>query len=228
MLNLTQKQLKPFDGLSDRLVEEINRIGIIREYPKRSMAMDSDDTLRHFYIILEGRLKVYQYNPKNNREQTLYLLGPHDMFDVITVLDGQRHEVMTEAIDSVKALELPIEKVREWLDTNPAFNRVFFPYLAKQMRHIEELATDLSLYDTSTRLMKLILKNLNFKDPLKHHLGLLHNLPHEEIASMIGTVRHVVNRHLQQLKREGILNIERKRLAVNDVKKLLQKAENEQ
>jgi len=219
-------KIEPFEGLSDQLIDEINRVGLIREYPKGYPAMDADDTLRAFYIIIEGRLKVYQYNPHNNREQTLYLLGPHDMFDVLTVLDGLRHDVMTEAIDTVKALELPIEKVREWLDTNPAFNRAFFPYMAKQMRQVEELATDLSLYDTSTRLMKLILKNLDLKSPVKH-LGLLQNLPHEEIASMIGTVRHVVNRHLQQLKREGILNIERKRLAVNDVKKLLEKVERE-
>ena len=226
MLNLTHGQLKPFEGVSDRLIEQINRIGVIRHYPKGSPAMDSDDTLRHFYIVLEGRIKVYRYNPQTDREQTLYLLGPHDMFDVLTVLDGRRHEVMTEALDDVRVLELPIEKVREWLDTNPAFNRVFLPYLARQMRQVEELAADLSLYDTSTRLMKLILKNLDLKHP-SGHLGLLHNLPHNEIASMIGTVRHVVNRHLQQLKREGILNIERKKLAVNDVRKLLDKVEDE-
>jgi CRP-like cAMP-binding protein len=217
--------IEPFEGLSKQLIDEINQVGIIRNYPKGSSAMDSDDTLRSFYILIEGRIKVYQYNPNNNREQTIYLLGPHDMFDVLTVLDGLRHDVMTEAIDEVKALELPIEKVREWLDTNPAFNRAFFPYMAKQMRQVEELATDLSLYDTSTRLMKLILKNLDLKNPVKK-LGLLQNLPHEEIASMIGTVRHVVNRHLQQLKREGILNIERKKIAINDVKKLLEKIEN--
>jgi len=218
-------KLKSFEGLSKQLIDEINRIGIIKDYYKGSSAMDADDTLRYFYIIIEGRIKVYQYNPNNNKEQTIYLLGPHDMFDVLTVLDGFRHNVMTEAIDKVKVLELPIEKVREWLDTNPAFNRAFFPYIAKQMRNIEELATDLSLYDTSTRLMKLILKNLNLKNPVKH-LGLLQNLPHEEIASIIGTVRHVVNRHLQQLKREGVLNIERKRLIVNDIKRLLEKIEN--
>jgi len=201
MLHLTH--LEPFEGISGQLIDEINRVGVIREYPKGSPAMDADDTLKHFYIVIEGRIKVYQYNPQNNREQTLYLLGPHDMFDVLTVLDGRRHEVMTEALDDVKALELPIEKVREWLETNPAFNRAFLPYMAKQMRQVEELAADLSLYDTSTRLMKLILKNLDLlKNPVRH-LGLLQNLPHEEIASLIGTVRHVVNRHLQQLKREG-------------------------
>jgi DNA-binding transcriptional regulator LsrR (DeoR family) len=96
--------------------------------------------------------------------------------------------------------------------------------MAKQMRQIESLATDLSLYDTSTRLMKLILKNLDVTKPLSH-LGLIHKLPHEELASMIGSVRHVVNRHLQQLKKEGIVDIEHKRLAVNDVDKLLKKVE---
>ncbi len=224
MLHL--KKLEPFEGLGEKLIEEINRVGKIREYKNGSPAMDADDTLKYFFIILEGRIKVYRYNPQNNREQTLYLLGPHDMFDVLTVLDGQRHEVMTEALDDVKALELPIEKVREWIDENPAFNRAFFPYMARQMRQVEELASDLSLYDTSTRLMKLLLKNLDLSSPVRH-LGLLHNLPHEEIASMIGTVRHVVNRHLQQLKKEGILNIERKKLAVNNVKKMLEKVEGE-
>jgi len=186
--------------------------------------MSSDDTMHYFYVVLTGRIKVYQYNPQNNREQTLYLLGHADMFDVLTVLDGKYHEVMTTALDDSEVLELPIEKVKEWIDTNPAFNRVFFPYMAKQMRQIESLATDLSLYDTSTRLMKLILKNLDVSKPLSH-LGLIHKLPHEELASMIGSVRHVVNRHLQQLKKEGIVDIEHKRLAVNDVDKLLKKVE---
>ncbi len=218
--------LEPFNTISQSLIDEINRVGVIRRYPKNSPAMNSDDTLNHFYVVLTGRIKVYQYNPANNREQTLYLLGHADMFDVLTVLDGKYHEVMTTALDDSEVLELPIDKVRTWIDTNPAFNRAFFPYMAKQMRQIEELATDLSLYDTSTRLMKLILKNLDIKNPLSH-LGLLHKLPHEELASMIGTVRHVVNRHLQQLKKEGIINIERKKLAVSNVEKLLKKVEHE-
>ena len=222
MLHLTPTQLQPFEGLNEQLMAEINAKGRLVTYPKGAPAMDSDDTLRHFYIILDGRLKVYQYNPDNGREQTLYLLGPRDMYDVLTVLDGKRHEVMTEAIDEVKAVELPIDAVREWIVRYPVFNRAFYPYLARQMRHIEELATDLSLYDTATRLMKLLLKNLKGPDG---RLGLLQNLPHEEIASLIGTVRHVVNRHLQQLKKEGILNIERKKLAVTDVNKLLEKVE---
>ncbi len=220
MLHITK--LDPFEKLSQSIIEEINRIGTICTYEKNRPAMSCDDTLKYFFIILSGRIKVYQYNPTTNREQTLYMLSDADMFDVLTVLDGKYHEVMSTALDDSRVLRLPIEKVREWLDSNLAFNRAFYPYMAKQMRQIEELASDLSLYDTSTRLMKLLLKNIDHKESTKN-LGLLNKLPHEEIASMIGTVRHVVNRHLQELKKEGILNIERKRLAVNNVEKLLEK-----
>ncbi len=46
------------------------------------------------------------------------------------------------------------------------FNSIFFPYIASQMRHTEELATDISLYSTYERLIKIILQNIN---PNNHH-----------------------------------------------------------
>ena len=222
MLHLTY--IHPFENLSQNLLQEINKVGKIKQYLKGSSAMSCDDTLKYFYIIISGKIKVFQYNPQNNKEQTIYLLSSSDMFDVLTVLDGTYHEVMTMALETSEVLELPITKVREWIETNPAFNKAFFPYMAKQMRQIEELATDLSLYDTSTRLMKLLLKD-TLSNETSYKSKLLNKLSHEDIASLIGSVRHVVNRHLQQLKKDGIINIERKKIAVKNIKKLLEKVE---
>jgi CRP-like cAMP-binding protein len=224
LLNLTH--IDSFDSIDSDLLKEINQIGKIRTFLKGSPAFDSDKTLKYFYIILDGVIKVYRYNPKNNREQTLYILKQNDFFDTLTLLDGKYHEVMTMTLETSKVLELPIHKVREWIETKPEFNRAFFPYMAKQLREVEELATDISLYDTSTRLIKLLLKNIDSKNPLKE-LKLLQKLSHEELASMIGSVRAVVNRYLQQLKKEGIIDIKRKKIAINDVKKLLERVEDE-
>ncbi|NPA73388.1 MAG: Crp/Fnr family transcriptional regulator [Epsilonproteobacteria bacterium] len=189
-------------------------------FQKGQFAMDYDDILDYFYIVINGSIKVFTYSPEKDKEQTFYILQSKDMFDVLTVLDGQPHEVYTKALEHTEVLELPIDKVREWLMTNPAFNKAFFPYIAKRMREIEELATDLSLHDTSTRLMKLLLKNI---DKTVKNIPLIHNLSHEDIASMIGSVRQVVNRQLQELKKEGIIDIKRKKIAVNDLNKLLLK-----
>jgi len=224
LLNLTK--LESFKTIDQDLLSDINKVGKIKTYFEGSPAMDSDDTLKYFYVVLSGNIKVYRYNPSNNREQTLYMLKKNDFFDVLTLLDGNYHEVMTTALETSKVLQLPIKKVREWIETKPEFNKVFYPYMARQLREVEELATDISLYDTSTRLMKLLLKNIDIKNPVKE-LGLLQKLSHEDIASMIGSVRTVVNRYLQQLKKEGIIDIKRKKIAINDVAKLLQKVENE-
>ncbi len=220
MLHL--KSIAGLDELSSSLIKEINEIGKIKIYPENSPAMDSDDTLKHFYIVLEGCIKVFQYNPDKNREQTLYLLRRKDFFDVLTLLDHKPHEVYTTALQTSQVLELPIERVRTWLHTNPAFNKAFFPYLSRQFREIESLATDLSLYDTSTRLIKLLLKNLNNS---AKNLPLLNKLSHEDIASLIGTARQVVSRQLQELKKEGIIDIERKRIHLKNLDKLIDKVQ---
>jgi CRP-like cAMP-binding protein len=214
------KTIEGFDNLNESLISEINRVGKIRVYPQSTPAMDSDDTMEHFYIVLEGCIKVFQYNPENNKEQTLYLLEKKDFFDVLTVLDEKPHEVYTMTLDTSQVLELPIKKVREWIYTNPAFNKAFFPYLSRQFRQVEELATDLSLYDTSTRLIKLLMKNLNNSTK---NMPLLHKLSHEDIASLIGTARQVVNRQLQELKKEGIINIRRKKITLENINKLIDK-----
>ena len=180
--------------------------------------MNYEDTMRYFYFVIEGRIKVYQFNLQNSKEQTIKILSRGDMFDVIVLLDGKPHEVMTQAYEETKVLRVPLDTVREWIDNNPEFRKLVFQYIASEMRALEELATDLSLLDTSTRFIKLL---LNHFDPKTAKLRLIHDLPHEEIASLIGTVRHVVNRHIQELKKDGSLEVERRHLRLADISKLV-------
>jgi len=216
---MKQYDVELFDNLNDSLKQDINKYAKLVEFKKSEAFFNSEDAMKNFYIFLSGKVKVYQLNLENAKEQTIFLLGIGDMYDTITLLDGKVHEVVTEVLEDGEALCLPIKKVREWLDTNPAFNRIFFPYLASQMRKVEELATDLSLYSTSERLMKLILKNI----APNRGKNLLHNLSRVEIASLIGTVRHVVDRHINELKDDGAIEVKRKQIIIKDIKKLLKK-----
>ena len=53
-------------------------------------------------------------------------------------------------------------------------------------------------------------------------LSLINNLSHEQIAKMIGSVRNVVNRHIQDLKNSQLLSVKRKSLEINNIQKLLE------
>ncbi len=190
-------------------------------FKKGETLFSGDELLHYFYIVISGKIKSYQLNLENGKEQTIFVFREGDMFDTIVLLDGEPHDVMYEALEDSELLQLPIAEVRELLRTNEAFNRMFFPYLAKQMRHMEELATDLSLYSTSERLIKLLLQNLDPNNKLKYKL--IQGLSNTEIAKLIGTVRHVVERHLKALKADGTIATKNKNVQILDANKLLEK-----
>ncbi len=211
----------PFYNLDTQAQGEISRITKRLLVKKGDTLFSGDELLRYFYIVVSGKIKSYQLNLDNGKEQTIFVYREGDMFDTIVLLDGEPHDVMYEALEDSELLQLPIEEVRHLLYTNESFNRMFFPYLAKQMRHMEELATDLSLYSTSERLIKLLLQNLDPNNRLKYKL--IQGLSNTEIAKLIGTVRHVVERHLKALKADGTIATKNKDVQILDANKLLEK-----
>lgn len=207
--------------IQQELKEDIERFGRVVHVSKGEVLMRPQECMEHFFVILEGRVKVSQINFENGKEQILYLLSKGDMYDIITLLDAKVHENVAMALDDVKLLVFPIELFREWIETKPSFNKLFFPYVAKQLRDVETLASDLSLYDTTTRLVKLIAKNIE-KQGDKQTLKLINNLSHEELASLVGTVRKVLNRNLQTLKKQGLIDVKRKEIFIKDSQNLLE------
>ncbi len=212
-----------FENLDQSFEQQFLQYGKIVSFKKRETPFLGDELSKKFYIVLKGKIKSFQMNLDTSKEQTLFVYRAGDMFDTLILLDGKPHEVLYEVIESAEVLELPMEKVREWLKTNEQFNSHFFPYIASQMRHSEELASDLSLYSTSERLSKLLLQNMNPNDD--HYYQLLQNLSKTEIAKLLGTVRNVVERHLKELEAEQVIENQRKNIYVKDVKKLLETSE---
>lgn len=217
-----QLQLDALSNIDDKLRGEMGIYGDIVTFSKKDTLFDYDNTLNYFYIFLSGKVKIYQLNLHNAKEQTIYLLGRGDMYDVVTLLDANNHEVMTEILEGGSALQIPIGRAREWMYDYPAFGEVILRYIAKQFRKVEELATDLTLFNTQERLIKLIIQNINIDDNTKE-TNPLDGLSHTEIANLIGTVRHVVDRHIKQLKSDGILEDQRKKVSLKNKEKLLDK-----
>lgn len=217
---LSQNYLGPFEGFADQLRDEFQQYGTVIDFSKSDNPFDADSLMEWFYIIQSGKVKVYDINFKTNREQTLYLLSRGDMYDVVPLLDHKEHNLATEVLEAGSAIRFPLYKVREWIHQFPRFEQLIYQYVAKQMRQVEELALDLSLLETKERLLKLLLHN--FESIENRGVNLLSKLSHAEIANLIGTVRHVIDRHLKSLKNEGILeSTKSKRLEISDLSKLL-------
>lgn len=201
------------DGILDDLEEEI--------WPKHTCRVDRQKSLFHFYFVVSGRLKVYKLDSATGREFTLFILTKNDVFDLLCLLEKAEHPVFYETLDKVVLLSAPMEKMRKWIKENPGINTNILPYVCKQLRTMEEYASNITLIDISSRLAKLILKNINSES---QKLEMINDLSNEELANLIGSTRAVVNRHLQDFKNDGILTLGRQKVEVRNLKLLLERA----
>jgi len=214
-------QLELLVNTNKTFEEEFFRYAKLFEYARGSSPFYPDDLLKYFYIVVDGRVKTYQINFHTNKEQTLFIYKCGDMFDVISLLDEKAHEVIYEVIEDASVLRLPIERVRYWLENDTTFHKKFVPYLAAHMRYTEELTTELALYDTKERFLNLLVQNLNPNNRFRYQL--LKNLSNSETAKLLGTVRHVIERTIKQLKADDIIETSRRNIKVKNLQKLLDK-----
>ncbi len=212
-----------FDNVDNQTMAEILKHFTLITLPKKSMIYPWQ-TKESFFIVISGRIKVSQINPETGHEYIISILQGGDAFDVITLLDGEEHEVIMEAIDEIKLIKTPVKTARSWLDNHPEFNKNFLPYLGSRIRQLEDSATDLALYDTMTRLSKLILRHVDNNTNKQGSVKLINDLSHEALAQMIGSVRKVVNLNIQELKKDGIIDSVRGNLSLKNLQKLLERA----
>ena len=190
-------------------------------------------SLQRFYVILEGRMELELIHPETGKCFTTMILKEGDVYDVLSLLDNEEHDVIPVALDNLTLLSAPLESVRGWIQRHPEFNQSLLPYLSKLIRLREEIAADLALRDTSTRLARVILRHIpsdhSDNDREENSRGikveLLHDLSNEQLAQIIGSVRQVVNHHLTQMKKGGVIHMENNRIIVDDLQQLKLKAE---
>ncbi len=214
-------------GLNRQLLEDMMRLFTRRCWGKGTR-LSEQQRRNYFHIILNGRLKLTRTHPETGRAITLWLLGPGDGYDIISLLDGREHDIMPVVLDDIETLTTRADTARKWIAEHPEFNRCFLPYIGEQMRRLEDLSTNLALHDTITRLARLILHYVDLKNnsPAKNNypVQLINDFSHETLAGMVGSVRTVINRHLHHLKKDGIVDFHRGHLTVRDLERLASQA----
>ncbi len=219
-----------FKGLSEQLLDVMLEQFQYTTW-RRANISSSTSLMERFHLIINGRVKIEHIDPQSGDQVTLFILGPGDGFDVISLLDQKPRDIRAVAIDDLHLLTARTQTVREWINHYPEFNINFLPYLGVQMRTMETLAADLATKDTITRLARLILRHTvhnnhynhsekNRAENNNHPIKLIHDLSNTALAQMIGSTRQAVNHHLQALRHKGILVNHSKNLAIKELEAL--------
>ncbi|WP_457744915.1 Crp/Fnr family transcriptional regulator [Sulfurimonas sp.] len=184
----------------------------------KNKRIDYTQTDKYFFIVSQGVVKMTKTDLESGRSMALFLYHSGDMFDVLPLFDQQEHDVEFVVVKKSLLLRIEMQKMRAWIKKDAEINSAFFSYLAGEIRKLEDFSENMVFYDTKTRLVKFLLKELDTKE--EKSSTLLADLTHETLAEIIGSIRCIVTTELNKLKKDGLLLKKEGKFIINDLEKL--------
>lgn len=180
-----------------QLIQEIQQFGILQTFKEGDLIMDYGKYVRMMPIILNGTVKVYRLDEKEN-EILLYYLSSNESCSMAysCCLEAKKSEIKAVAEDNVELIAIPHVKLDDWICTYPSWKsyimRSFNERFIELLKSIESIA----FHKLDERLIGYLKEKqrLSGSSVIKASHGL--------IADELATSRVVISRLLKQLEND--------------------------
>ena len=209
-----------FSGLHRDELARFAELTRERAYPKGSVILFQDDPGDSLFVLRKGRVKVVLIG-EDGREVILGVLEPGAHFGELALIDDQPRSAHVIAMDDAHLLILRREDFRRRVEANPSVAWALLTELSRRLRRADQKIGGLVLLDVPGRIARLLL------DLAQESGGpnIEKALTHQTIAQMIGASRETVSRAMKEFQDQGLIHVERRRIAVGNREALEKRAQ---
>jgi CRP/FNR family cyclic AMP-dependent transcriptional regulator len=197
-------------SLTEQELHSLAQQSVVRAFPRNAVIVSEGDETDSFYIIIEGRVKVFLAN-EEGREVVLATQGPGDFFGEM-VLDGGPRSASVMTLEPSRFAVIPTQRFREFLHSHPRFSIHLVEKLIRRSRALTENVKSLALMDVYGRIARLLL-DLAVDQEGRNVVS--ERLTQQDIASRVGASREMVSRILRDLVTGGYISIEKKWITIH-------------
>ncbi|MCX8123420.1 MAG: Crp/Fnr family transcriptional regulator [Spirochaetes bacterium] len=169
-----------------------------------------------FYFIQSGRVEIVKII--NNREKTLDILGPGDVFGEMAILEEEPRSASAIAIDHVKLLRFRRENFDALIQGNPQLAYKLLVIFSKRIYDAKRRLMILLLDDPQLKVMD-VMNMLAEQDP---HLDVQEpvtlRVTMQEIANWAGMQINDVQKILTHLNKLGKIELFNDRVVVRNIR----------
>lgn len=194
-----------FADLDDQVLEEIAAQMSMREIPANGSIFFEGEGLGEapLHLVVSGTVRVYKSSTKG-REQTLRLFHAGDTFADVPLFDGGAYPASADALVDSTIAVLPRPVFQDLMRRFPEIAIAATRVTADRLRHLNAMVEDLALRRVISRVARLLISER------------AEALTQEQMASMIGTSREMVNRSLHRLEDEHIIALDSQDITILD------------
>jgi CRP/FNR family cyclic AMP-dependent transcriptional regulator len=188
-----------------------------RHYRAGDVIFRKDERCEGLFIVLSGRVRT-SITSLEGREQVLKVFGPGRTFADIPVFDDEPLPADAVAVTDSTVVIVSQSEVRDLLRRHPEVALDVIRLFASRLRAYKLVVEDLSLRDVVARVARLLRDHARGQATLiEDSAGLTLSYTQNELATMVGSVREVVQRALAALEHAGVIQMARGRIRITDV-----------
>jgi CRP-like cAMP-binding protein len=171
------------------------------------------------FILKRGRVRIFKMEA--SREFTLEVLEAGTVFGEVAFTPHRLRDAYAEATEPSILLAMERADVERLIQQKPQVGIRIISLLSERLRYYETRMEDVTLKEVPGRLASLILFLVESEGVRRPgEIGIPTRYTHEHIGTMIGANREAVTRAFGRLQDEGVIQMRRRLIYVQDVEAL--------
>ena len=200
-------------------LQRISGLGHARQLGAGESLFRKGDPGDALFGVRRGQIRIETGASDGNR-QTLNLMGPGDLFGEVAVLDGQSRTSDATAGEPTEVFVLRRDDLLGHLEREPKVAIKIIMLLCRRIRWQSERMEESALQPLPVRLARRLCA-------LASDYGSEVHISQEQLGVFVGAARESVNRQLQLWRKDGILDLQRGRILLQNMAKLTAVARND-
>lgn len=204
---------------------ELHSLGKIRTFGKNDFIFKASGIDFNVYIPKSGRVKIF-ISSAAGRDVVMWFAVAGEIFGLAESLQEKPRQIYARAAEPCEVLCIAHTQFKEWLATHPDISFSLMKIMAARMRELGQRFLSLASGNIQVEIAQLLVRlgvSHGHSAGAHTHMGI--PLTEQDIADMVGTTRQGVSTCLAQMKRQGIVDTERRFLIIKQPDGLQQIAE---
>ncbi len=202
--------------LPERELEVLEHVSETSEVRRRQFIWEPGSAANTLYIVRSGIVKVSKVSDEG-RELTLHFFTRDHLFGELSVISDQPHDTVAEAYEDCLLLAIGKDDFNRILMRTPLLAMRMLRLVGDRRQRLENRVESLLFRSAHARLASLFIE-LAVTFGVRDSRGIIINLKltHKEIASLIGATRETVSFAILDLRKDGLIQTEGKRVILLD------------
>lgn len=201
------RDMSIFSDLNDVEIADVAAIVRIQKVSRLRHIFYEGDERKYVYMVRKGTVKITKVD-EEGREQIVSFLQPGDMFPHIGFFDDSPYPGTAVAIEDLVIACIPILEFEKLMARQPKIAVKVMRVLGRKILELQQKLQDVTQQNAAERISRT-LAHLAEQYGENEGSGRMLSLrvTNRELANMVGTTRETVNRVLNELKRQGVIDL---------------------